>query len=73
MRWLTIFGAVLIVVGIGSFFLNVLPFHHREEIAKIGSVTATRDKETDVYVPPYAGIAVIAVGAGLVIAGARRA
>ena len=73
MRWLTIFGAILIVVGIGSLFANVLPFHHREEVAKIGSFTATQDKETDLYIPPYAGVAVIVLGAGLLITGTRRA
>jgi len=36
MRWLTVFGAVLIVVGIGSLFVNVLPFHHREEVEAAG-------------------------------------
>ena len=73
MRWLTIFGAIMIVVGIGSLFVNVVPFRHREEIAKIGSLTASQDKETDVYIPPYAGIAVIALGAVLVVTGRGRA
>lgn len=68
-----VLGVVLIVAGVGSLFVNVLPFHHREEVAEIGAFTATHDKETDVYVPPYSGIIVIALGGLLVGVGLKRA
>ena len=73
MRWLMVVGIALIVVGIASLFVNVVPFRHREEVAKIGSLTATQDKETDVYIPPYASVAVVAAGAVLVLVDRRRA
>lgn len=73
MRWLMMFGIVLVVVGLASLFVNVVPFHHREEVAKIGSLTATQDKETDVYIPPYASAGVVAAGVALVFAGRTRA
>lgn len=73
MRALMILGVILVVVGVGSLFVNVVPIFHREQIAKIGSITATQDKETDFYIPPYAGIIVVVVGAALVFAGRGRA
>jgi len=72
MRWLMVFGVTLIVAGIASLFVNVLPFHHREEVAKIGPLTASRDEETDIYVPPYAGIIIVAAGVTLVVVGRRK-
>jgi len=72
MRALTAVGVVLILLGIAGLVFNFIPIHHREEVAKIGSITATRDKETDVFIPNYVGMIVILVGAGLVFAGQRR-
>jgi len=71
MRGLLIFGVVLILAGIVGLVVDYVPIHHREQIAKIGPLTATADKETDVVIPPYVGAIVIVVGAGLAIAGAR--
>jgi hypothetical protein len=72
MRWLSILGVVLILVGIAALVVDYIPIHHREEVAKIGPLTATADKETDVVIPPYAGVIVIVVGAALVFAGRGR-
>ena len=72
MRALTVIGVALILLGIAGLVFDFIPIHHREEVAKIGSITATRDKETDVFIPSYVGVIVILVGAGLVFAGQRR-
>jgi hypothetical protein len=72
MRALTAVGIVLILLGIASLVFNVIPIHQREEVAKIGSLTAARDTETHVFIPDYVGVIVILVGAGLVVAGQRR-
>jgi hypothetical protein len=63
----------LILVGIGGLVFNVIPIHHTEQVAKIGPITATQDKETDVVIPTFVGAIVILVGGGLVFAGRRRA
>jgi hypothetical protein len=65
-------GVILIVAGIAGLVVNVIPIHHQEQVAKIGSLTATTDKETDYVIPTWASIAVIVVGAGLAFAGSRR-
>jgi len=72
MRWLPIIGVVLIVLGLAGLVVDYIPIHHREEVAKIGPLTATADKETDVIIPPYAGIIAIIAGAALVFAGRVR-
>ncbi len=72
MRWIAIVGLVLVVLGIIALITQVIPVHHEEQVAKIGSLTATRDKETDYYVPPYAAIIAVLAGGGLVYAGLRR-
>lgn len=71
MRALLIAGVILILGGFTGLVVDYIPIHHQEEVAKIGPITATRDKETDVIVPPLVGVIAILAGAGLVFAGAR--
>jgi hypothetical protein len=72
MRGLLILGVVLILAGIAGLVVDYIPIHHQEQVAKIGPLTATADKETDVVIPPYAGVIVIVVGAALVFAARGR-
>jgi hypothetical protein len=71
MRWMALVGMALVVIGIIALIIQVIPVHHEEQVAKIGSLTATRDKETDYYVPPYAGVIAVLAGGGLIFAGMR--
>jgi hypothetical protein len=73
MRGLTIVGIILIVLGIGALVVNVIPVHHQEQEAKIGSLTINSDKETDYIIPNYVGIIAIVAGVGLAVAGTRKA
>jgi len=72
MKWLTILGAALIVLGIAGLFFNSIPYHHTEEVAKIGTFTATEEQETDYAIPRPLAIAVAAVGVVLIVVGQRR-
>lgn len=72
MRGLMLIGVILIVAGIAGLVINVIPIHHQEQVAKIGPLTATTDKETDYIIPTWASILVIVVGGGLAFAGSRR-
>jgi hypothetical protein len=72
LRSLVILGVVLILAGIGGLVFNIIPIHHNEQVAKIGPIIATQDKETDVVIPPFVGVIIILVGGGLVFAGRRR-
>ena len=72
MRWLTILGVVLILLGIAGLVVRVIPVRHTEEVAKIGPVTATQTTE-DVYpIPTYAGVIAVLAGAILIFADRRR-
>jgi hypothetical protein len=71
MKPLALLGALLVVLGLGSLVFNVIPFHHKEQVAKIGPITANEDKETNVVIPPVASILALAAG-GLLIVLSRR-
>lgn len=73
MRKLMIAGLVLVALGIVALAVNVIPYHHQEQIAKIGSLTVNADKETDYVIPNYVGIVAIVTGVVLVVIGTRRA
>jgi len=72
MNKLMLIGIVLVGLGIAGLVVNVIPVHHQEQEAKVGSLTINSDKETDYVVPPYAGVIAIVAGVGLMIYGARR-
>jgi hypothetical protein len=72
MRALVIVGLVLILVGVVGLVVRGVTFHHQEEVARIGDLTASTDKQNHVYFPPYASAFAIVVGGLLVVAGRRR-
>jgi hypothetical protein len=72
MRWLTILGVVLILLGIAGLVIRVIPIRHTEEVAKIGPLTATQTKEDNYPIPTYAGVIAVLAGAVLIFADRRR-
>ena len=73
MRKVLIVGLVLVALGVVALAVNVIPLHHQEQVAKIGSLTVNADKETDYVIPNYVGIIAIVAGVVLVVIGTRRA
>ncbi len=71
MKPLALIGVLLIVIGLGTLVYNVIPFHHTEQVAKIGPITANEDQENDVVIPRVASIVALVLGGGLIFA-ARR-
>jgi hypothetical protein len=49
----------------------VFDYHKREEVAKIGPVTATVDKAQRTTVPPVVAAALLIAGAVLLVLGSR--
>jgi hypothetical protein len=72
MKGLLIAGIVLVGLGIAALVVNVVPIHHKEQVAKIGSLTVNSEKETDYVIPNYVGIIAIVAGVALVVVGTRR-
>ncbi len=72
MNKLMMAGIVLVGLGIAGLVFKIIPVHHQEQEAKIGSLTINADRETDYVIPNYVGVIAIVAGAGLIVLGARR-
>lgn len=70
-RFVVALGIILVIVGLVAFVQPEFDYHKREEVAKIGPVTATVDKEQRATVPPVAAAALLIAGAVLIVLGPR--
>jgi hypothetical protein len=70
MRALFIVGLVVLVLGILSFFIPVRHTEHHGLDA--GDVHVGVNTHHDEMLPPYVGVGLIVVGAGLMIASRKR-
>jgi uncharacterized membrane protein len=69
MKLLLIFGFIILVLGILSFFV---PIRHTEHHGiNAGDVQFGVDTQHSELLPPYVGVILVVVGGGLVIAGRR--
>jgi hypothetical protein len=66
-----IVGVIIVLASLGALAVQVIPFHHQEQVAKIGPITATEDKQSYIFIPPFAAVIGILVGGGLIFAGRR--
>ena len=61
-------GAILVILGLVGILHPNFDYHRREEVAKIGPVSATIDKRQRVTIPLGSAIALLIAGtAGLLI------
>jgi hypothetical protein len=67
-----LFGIILIVFGIVALVIGGIRYTTRETVVDIGPVKATADKEHTIPLSPIVGIASVAGGIALVVAGSRR-
>lgn len=67
-----IVGIVLIVLGIAGLAYKSFTVPGEKKGVQIGSLDLSVQKKERVEVPTWAGIAAIAVGAGLLVAGSRK-
>ena len=68
-----IVAIVLIIVGVLGLAYGKFSYTKESHDAKVGPVEfSVKDKET-VNIPQWAGIGAIVIGAGLLLAGGRRA
>jgi hypothetical protein len=64
-------GLIFAILGLVAFLHPNFDYHKREEVAKIGPVTATVDKPETVRVPPLAAGVLLIAGAVLIVLGPR--
>jgi len=64
-------GILLITLGLVSLALGGISYTKREKVLDIGPIEATADKHHEIPLSPIVGIASIAAGIALVVAGSR--
>ena len=65
-------GIVLIVLGVLALAYQGFTYTTRETVIDIGPIKATADRERTFPLPPVIGIAAIAGGVVLLVAGGRK-
>lgn len=64
-------GIVLIVVGVLALAFGGFSYTRREKVLELGPLTATTERRETIPIAPIAGIAALAGGIALVVAGSR--
>ena len=72
MKPLAMVGLVLIVLGLVALVYQGITYTSRETVIDIGPLHATADQQKTLPLPPVLGIAAVAGGVVLVIAGVRK-
>lgn len=72
MKPVAIVGIVLIVLGLAALVYGRISYTTRETVIDIGPLQATAERHRTLPLPPVAGIAAVAGGIALLIAGIRR-
>ena len=71
-RILMIIGIVLFLLGIAAMLHPSIGYHKHDEIAKIGPITATVEKEETTEIPVAVTVILLVSGLVLTAVGARR-
>ena len=72
MKPLALIGLLLIVVGLVGLAYQGITYTSRETVIDIGPLHATADRQKALPLPPVVGIAAVAGGVVLLIAGMRK-
>ncbi|PYR57943.1 MAG: DUF3185 domain-containing protein [Acidobacteria bacterium] len=72
MRPAGIIGIVLIVAGVLALAYQGIRYTTRETVVDLGPIHATAEREKTIPLPPIIGIAAVAGGVALLIAGGRK-
>ena len=70
-RFLLILGIILFLLGIGALIHPNFDYQKHEEIARIGPIKATVDKQETQQIPVAATVALLVSGLVLVVFGSR--
>jgi len=69
---LLLIGVALIVLGVISFAYQGLTYTTQEKVLEVGPITATKETEKTIPLPPLLGGLALVGGIVLVTAGGRR-
>ena len=71
-RLVLILGIILFILGIAAMLHPSIGYHKHDEIAKIGPITATVEKEETTEIPVAVTVILLVSGLVLTALGARR-
>jgi uncharacterized membrane protein len=72
MKSMSIVGVVLIMLGVVALVYQGITYTSRETVVDIGPLHATADRQKTLPLSPLLGIAAVAGGVVLVVAGLRK-
>ena len=72
MKPIGILGALLLVFGLFALAYQGITYKKRETILDVGPVKATAEREKTIPLSPIVGIASVAAGVALIVAGSRK-
>jgi hypothetical protein len=72
MKPISIVGLVLIVLGLVALAYQGFTYTSHETVVDLGPFHATADRQKTLPIPPIAGIAAVAGGIALLVAGMRK-
>jgi len=72
MKPIAVVGLVLIVLGVVALAYQGFTYTSRETVVDIGPLHATADRQKTLPLPPVLGIAAVAGGVALLVAGRKR-
>ena len=72
MKTIAIVGIALIVIGLAALAYQGITYRSRETVLDLGPIHATTEREKTFPLPPVLGIAAVAGGVALLIAGVRQ-
>ncbi len=64
-------GIVILLVGLVMTLYTGFTYMTKEKVVDLGALEITRDKEHVVNWQPYVGIAIMAIGAGVLLLGRK--
>ncbi len=73
MRPGTVFGALLILLGVIALSMGGFSFSRRERVAEVGPIQVTAERERSLAIPPLIGGLAIVAGVVLIVASSRKA
>jgi hypothetical protein len=71
MKSMSILGIALIALGLAALVYQGVTYTSRETVLDIGPLHATADRQKTVPLPPILGLAALAGGVALLVAGSR--
>jgi len=72
MKPMAIVGGVLLVLGLLALAYQGITYTSRDTVVDIGSLHATADREKTLPLSPVLGLATVAAGVALLVAGVRK-